>query len=232
MKYLKSFFLSIMLLVIISSPYDVNAEYSRNDSNVASTVISDYMSRYGEDLFQWDQNAWYELGNELGSVKGIYQTKDEVIWGFACQVYAYPEHSKCTPAERAAAIEYARCLLQEYENITPLKSTAVFILDSLDEDGNYVSLMTIHSAKGLEFKVVFVIGLVEGVLPLSRAIYSLDDNELEEERRLMYVATTRAKEELFLSRPSSKFNFESKRTEGTSPSRFLKNSRKICIFLG
>lgn len=97
-------------------------------------------------------------------------------------------------------------------------------IDTLDEEGNYVSLMTIHSAKGLEFKVVFVIGLVDGVLPLSRAYNSTDPNELEEERRLMYVAATRAKEELFLSRPTTKFNFESRRAEGTIPSRFLKEA--------
>ncbi len=97
-------------------------------------------------------------------------------------------------------------------------------VDDLDDKNNAVSLMTIHSAKGLEFNVVFIVGLVEGVIPLSRAIYSLDNNELEEERRLMYVATTRAKEELYYTRPTTKFNYETKRTEGTQVSRFLKES--------
>lgn len=95
-------------------------------------------------------------------------------------------------------------------------------IDSMDEDNNHVSIMTIHSAKGLEFKVVFLIGLVDGILPLSRALYSLDSNELEEERRLMYVAVTRAKEKLVLTRPTSRFNFETRRSEGTLESRFLK----------
>lgn len=97
-------------------------------------------------------------------------------------------------------------------------------IDDLDDSNNVVSLMTIHASKGLEFNVVFIIGLVEGVLPLSRAIYSNDPNELEEERRLMYVATTRAKEELYYTRPTTKFSYETKRTEGTQLSRFLKES--------
>ena len=89
-------------------------------------------------------------------------------------------------------------------------------IDSMQDDDNFVSLMTVHSAKGLEFNNVFVVGNNDGLFPLSRAI-----NSGEEERRLMYVAITRAKKKLFLSRPKVKFNFESKRTEYTLISRFL-----------
>ena len=94
-------------------------------------------------------------------------------------------------------------------------------IDNLDDEENYVTLMTIHSAKGLEFNTVFLVGLNDGLFPLSRAINSPDSNELEEERRLMYVAITRAKRKLFLSRPKVKFNFESKRMDYTNQSRFL-----------
>lgn len=97
-------------------------------------------------------------------------------------------------------------------------------IDDLDDEDNAVSIMTIHSAKGLEFNVVFVVGLVEGVLPTSRAMYSTNPNDLEEERRLMYVATTRAREELIYTRPTSRFSFETKRTEATTASRFLRES--------
>ena len=94
-------------------------------------------------------------------------------------------------------------------------------IDSLNEEDNYVSLMTVHAAKGLEFNNVFIIGLNDGLFPLSRAINSADTNELEEERRLMYVAITRAKKRLFLSRPKMKLNYESGRTEYSIESRFL-----------
>ncbi|MCX8015854.1 MAG: UvrD-helicase domain-containing protein [Patescibacteria group bacterium] len=68
--------------------------------------------------------------------------------------------------------------------------------DEKTEDRNYVSLMTLHSAKGLEFDVVFIVGAEEGILPHIQSQYS--EEELEEERRLMYVGMTRAKEEVYL----------------------------------
>jgi DNA helicase II / ATP-dependent DNA helicase PcrA len=70
-------------------------------------------------------------------------------------------------------------------------------LDSLDPDASYVTLMTMHGAKGLEFDSVFLTGLEEGVFPHSRAL--TDEDELAEERRLAYVGVTRAMERLFLS---------------------------------
>ena len=65
-------------------------------------------------------------------------------------------------------------------------------LDSVEADDNCVTMMTIHSAKGLEFPVVYVVGMEEGIFPGSSAMY--DEEELEEERRLCYVAMTRARE--------------------------------------
>lgn len=80
-----------------------------------------------------------------------------------------------------------------------------------------VTLMTVHAAKGLEFKAVFLVGLEEGLFPHSRAL--MDNEELEEERRLAYVAITRAKEKLYLTLASRRLIFGQR---GTSvPSRFI-----------
>ncbi|MCG1010853.1 DNA helicase PcrA [Salinicoccus sp. ID82-1] len=85
------------------------------------------------------------------------------------------------------------------------------------EDDSGVTMMTMHASKGLEFKVVFIVGLEEGIFPSRRVIY--DDKELEEERRLMYVALTRAEDHLFLSRANSRMIFG--KTESNMQSRFL-----------
>lgn len=89
--------------------------------------------------------------------------------------------------------------------------------DEMDET-NYVTLATVHAVKGLEFKCVFVVGLEENVLPSSRA--ETDEDALEEERRIMYVAVTRAKERLYLTRSKSRFLYGKR--ESTVRSRFLK----------
>lgn len=90
-------------------------------------------------------------------------------------------------------------------------------MDRLREDANSVTLMTIHSSKGLEFPVVFVVGMEEGLFPHNRTLAS--PHELEEERRLCYVAITRAKERLFLSYARFRRMFGS--TQSNIPSRFL-----------
>ena len=88
--------------------------------------------------------------------------------------------------------------------------------DEMDES-EYVTLATIHSVKGLEFKAVFLVGMEENIMPVSRA--SFDEGELEEERRLMYVAVTRAKERLYLTRSKSRYLYGKR--EMTLPSRFI-----------
>ncbi|WP_025699226.1 DNA helicase PcrA, partial [Paenibacillus durus] len=89
--------------------------------------------------------------------------------------------------------------------------------DSDDDRSDAVVLMTMHSAKGLEFPVVFIVGMEEGVFPHSRAFQ--DNDELEEERRLAYVGITRAEKQLFLSCARARTLFG--RTTANPPSRFL-----------
>ena len=89
--------------------------------------------------------------------------------------------------------------------------------DSIDEE-NSVLLMTIHSAKGLEFPLVFLVGMEEGIFPSYRS--ALDETELEEERRLCYVAITRAKDRLYIT--WSKYRTLYGKTDYNPPSRFIK----------
>ena len=90
-------------------------------------------------------------------------------------------------------------------------------VDSDDGDGRMVTLMTLHAAKGLEFPVVFIIGLEEGIFPSSRSIMEHDD--VEEERRLAYVGITRAEQKLFLTNAYSRLLYG--RTQTNRPSRFV-----------
>jgi DNA helicase-2/ATP-dependent DNA helicase PcrA len=103
--------------------------------------------------------------------------------------------------------------LTDYLNQVTLSSDT----DEMD-DGNYVTLATVHAVKGLEFKCVFICGLEENILPVSRAVNN--DEDMEEERRLMYVAITRAKERLYLTRSKSRYLYGKR--EPTMRSRFLK----------
>lgn len=90
-------------------------------------------------------------------------------------------------------------------------------VDQADTDGNAVTLMTLHAAKGLEFPVVFMVGMEESVFPHSRALY--DEAEMEEERRLCYVGMTRAREELYMLYTVSRMLFG--QAQQNPPSRFL-----------
>lgn len=102
--------------------------------------------------------------------------------------------------------------LTEYESTTEeptlsglLEEVAlVSDLDSYEEDSNYVVLMTLHSAKGLEFPYVFMTGLEDGLFPSYMSISTGNEDDIEEERRLCYVGITRAMEQLYITSASSR----------------------------
>lgn len=108
--------------------------------------------------------------------------------------------------------------LSDYLNQVTLSSDT----DDMDAT-DYVTVATIHSVKGLEFKTVFAVGMEENIFPVSRAAY--DDNELEEERRLMYVAITRAEERLYFTRSRSRYLYGERSM--TLPSRFMQELSSV-----
>ncbi|MFC1749343.1 ATP-dependent helicase [Pseudomonadota bacterium] len=130
--------------------------------------------------------------------------------------------------EGEARLENAAELItvaSKYDNLEPGISLNIFLeeislisdLDTVDDQDNAVTLMTIHSAKGLEFPHVFIAGLEEGIMPHSRSM--LEQDELEEERRLMYVAITRAKDSLYMLRAKCRMLYGE--TQENTPSQFL-----------
>jgi DNA helicase II / ATP-dependent DNA helicase PcrA len=97
--------------------------------------------------------------------------------------------------------------------------------DAYDEDDSSVTLMTLHIAKGLEFPVVFIVGMEDGIFPHFRSM--TDTNELEEERRLAYVGITRAQQRLYLTHAWSRTLFG--QTNYNPPSRFLSEIPEVLV---
>lgn len=98
-------------------------------------------------------------------------------------------------------------------------------IDKLSADDDAVCLMTMHSAKGLEFPIVFIVGMEDGIFPPIRTMDNLE--ELEEERRLAYVGITRAKEKLYITHAQQRMLFGS--TQRNFQSKFIKEIDKDCI---
>lgn len=116
---------------------------------------------------------------------------------------------------------------EEQDLETFLTSIALTSETSDDEVDDKVSLMTIHTSKGLEFPVVFLVGLEEGLFPISRAIRSMNDADIEEERRLCYVGITRAKEVLYTTLTKKRTLYG--KTNPSIASRFMEELPNECI---
>ncbi len=137
---------------------------------------------------------------------------------------AYADDSDESINKRANIDEFINsveeyCKLNPDSTLTDYLNQVTLSSDTDDmDDGNYVTLATIHAVKGLEFRCVFLIGMEDGTMPISRAMDKEED--LEEERRLAYVAITRAKERLYFTRSRSRYLYGKR--EPTMRSRFLK----------
>ena len=120
--------------------------------------------------------------------------------------------------DRIANLKVLINIAEDYASLDEfLVDAALFSSADEETEQDAVTLMTLHAAKGLEFAVVFVVGLEEGLFPGSRAYES--DDEMEEERRLMYVGMTRAMKKLYLTYAQSRYSFGSRNYN--IPSRFL-----------
>ena len=162
----------------------------------------------------------YQLGHaiimESGISKDIYSSRNpedlsrqENLEGFLGGMQDFVESRREEGLEDQVALSD---FLQEVSLLTDLDSDS-------DENQSKVSLMTIHSAKGLEFPTVFVVGLEENIFPSPMCINSM--RELEEERRLLYVAITRAEKHCILTCAQNRFRYG--RMEYDTPSRFIRD---------
>ena len=192
-------------------------QYPVEINSGARNKISDFVTMIRSFAAQLEQQDAYSLAQEIAKASGILrELNSEKDKG--------PEE-----VERYQNIEELLSGIKEFtitRQANESKSLAEFMLDvalltdaddDKDEDKNFVTLMTIHSSKGLEFPHVFLVGLEENLFPSQMSLNSRSD--LEEERRLFYVAVTRAKATCTLSYATSRFQWGNLIT--SEPSRFI-----------
>lgn len=154
----------------------------------------------------------------------VQQTIEKVIELSSLKDF-YKAENDPKSEERIENIEALVNRAAEFDNLNPEKGLAAFLeevalvadVDFWNDKSETVTLMTIHSAKGLEFKNVFVVGLEDGLLPHKNSLE--EPSEIEEERRLLYVAMTRAKERLCLTTAAQRLQWG--RVDVSMPSMFI-----------
>jgi DNA helicase-2/ATP-dependent DNA helicase PcrA len=173
-----------------------------------------------------------ELVDELGAIaskNNVSTLIDAVLERTQYRRWLYSEFEENEAEERWLNVQELRNVAAEYDGLAPEHGLASFLEDVAlitdqdemkdDDGGGKVTLITLHSAKGLEFPVVFMIAMEESVLPHMR---SFDDPaQMEEERRLCYVGMTRAKERLYLLRAFRRYGMGG--SQHNPPSRFLRD---------
>lgn len=149
----------------------------------------------------------------------IYEVMDSLV--ARIDYMNYLNDGSIASEDRVENVKELLGVAKSYQNMdleTFLTDVAlVSDLDSHNSNDNSISLMTLHSAKGLEFDVVFMVGMEEGVFPHSRSFF--EPEELEEERRLCYVGMTRAKQQLYMIHASTRLLYGN--TQHNLPSRFI-----------
>lgn len=236
-------------LRVISNPADdfsLNRIINTPRRGIGRTTIQallDFARRYNTSLYE--ALVRYKENRHLSSkvhknlkgfielMEGLKQQKDELgvveLIDLVLKNTGYLSEleRQNTPESRSRIenLQEFKSVAYEFEKQNPGQGLEEFLAhvslvtdaDTIDERENAVLMMTMHSAKGLEFPVVFITGLEEGIFPHNRCL--LEESELEEERRLCYVAVTRAKEKLFLTHAMTRTIYGSQKYN--APSRFL-----------
>jgi len=200
------------------------------ESERLHTPMVDLVENYRElDISGTIKAKIAEFGDMITDFKQAYETKGlydfvEYVVNRAGIKGMYNTDSE-EDVDRTMNIDQLLQSVKSYEHLNEDANLidyleSVTLQNSIEEEDDHlpsVSISTVHASKGLEFDYVFIIGLEEGKFPLSRAMDSPD--ELEEERRLMYVAVTRARKKLYVTRAKSRFMYGSR--ENQVASRFV-----------
>ena len=173
------------------------------------------------------RNALQALGDTLRlvQVKISEGTAPSELISYVVDVTGYRTFISDGTAQAEDKLENIATLIEEaraYADLeTYLEEVALMSSSDTASQQGSVTLMTLHAAKGLEFPVVFMAGMEEGVFPHARTL-DADPAELEEERRLCYVGMTRARQELYLSHAAMRYQFNQR--SYNQPSRFLRDA--------
>lgn len=203
---------------------------SKHNISMLDLIREDEFNIFINERLRKSTNKFYQPLKEIFDNLGNYKIVDLINDVLEKSGYMKMLESSFSVEDRARIDNINEFISSaaEYEDNNPEDSIYDYLenlsllsdLDKTEDKENSISLMTIHSAKGLEFPIVFVVGLDEGLFPGKR---SVDEGNIEEERRLFYVGITRAKEKLFLT--SSKSSSKSRRSYGKpvfyKPSRFI-----------
>lgn len=168
------------------------------------------------------KNALSSLGQLLGELQQFIDRSPAELIDKIIEKTHYMDFVNDGSPQVDEKIENIGVLISEakaYADIATFLEEMALMSASDAEVNDQVTLMTLHSAKGLEFPVVFLVGVEEGILPHARVFDSCKSDDIEEERRLCYVGVTRAREELFVSCVSSRTQFG--QIGYNMPSRFL-----------
>ncbi|MBQ3364887.1 MAG: UvrD-helicase domain-containing protein [Muribaculaceae bacterium] len=194
-----------------TSLYDALLKHHKDDAFNKSSILS-----FIQLIDELTEKSKYMLVSDLfdhvfkgSGLEDMYRTEgdDERLENIAELKHSIKEYEMINAEEDDVSLE------------TYLQDVALYTNADYKNDGTAVKLMTIHQAKGLEFPYVFVCGLTEGIFPSHRTIRERKKNGEEEERRLMYVAVTRAERGLFLTESEG---YNSATRSDKFPSRFLK----------